>query len=760
MSAIEVVVRPRPETLPSSALEPLRGLLDVIVDGVNITARVGESESLTLLGDLGRATNELSRGQRDRAVLPLYADDEAWEIGLEADATDVLISVYRVGPYPHVAVHERRVDLVNFRAALSRAIAEARARGLSPRSERSLEAVGRDLSTPWPSYGRRALDVRPISIAVRAPGPFGLSAEFRLRCRTRSASGIALSDVERADLHALLAEGSISASARRRSVRIDQSQPFLVAERLLALADEVLDSYRTGRALFRRVSVGGVQLAVQRGPAGKVQLTFAGREANRDHEGVTLPEISPTSFVLAALRFARELGAAWVEVDASQSRNLRLSALLSAASELEAGVADATAEDSLTNPEPERYRAFGLPRSQPERALWDHGAKMRFQPRWVATVSNIDLGATFHCGSRFVIGSQRETSCLESNSGRVLWRVPGAAVGSVATPLGIARLHADGRVELIELETGEPKFVTRLKPRAAGGASGALVNAHGLPRLLVLGEGDRSVTALDLVSGEVRWRYTAKRPASYRLRRAGKLLLVAGGDSALIALDVATGELVWRLRDRLPFSGALAVHNDAAFALAGGPIGPSRLFHVDLWTGALRWMRDLDERPTPTQAPLVTALAIVVPVRDRRGSGALAFHRETGEPLWAHEPGLSSPTTAWLALDSEVVANSASGVVFCLDADTGVMRYNHVFSRHVEADKPRRLEPVLRNGALFVPQHQVHVIRPRDGDLLGSVPSDLIPDLLRVDENCSVYLAEESGHVAAFGVAPKLSLVQ
>jgi outer membrane protein assembly factor BamB len=758
MSAIEVVVRPRPETLPSSALEPLHGLLDVIVDGVNITARVGESESLTLLDDLGRATAELSRGQRDRAVLPLYADDEAWEIGLEADGPDVLISVYRIGPYPHVAVHERRVELVALRSALSRAVVDARLRGVPPRTERALDAVARDLAAPWPSYGRRSLEMRPISIAVRAPGSFGLSTEFRLRQRTRAAGSV--SDVERADLHALLAEGSVTATARRRNVRIDQAHPFLVAERLVALADEVLDAYRTTRALFRRVSVGGVQLAVQRGPVGKIQLTLAGRDANRDNEGVTLAEISPTAFVTAALRFARELCTSWIDVDESQARNLRLTSLLTAAAELEAGVTDATAEDSLTNPEPERYRSFGLPRSQPERALWEHGAKMRFQPRWVATVPNIDLAATFHCGSRFVIGSQRETSCLESNSGRVLWRVAGPAFGSVATPLGIARLHSDGRVELIELETGEPKFTTRLKPRAAGGASGALVNAHGLPRLLVIGEGDRSVTALDLVSGEVRWRYTAKRPASYRLRRAGKLLLVAGGDSALIALDVASGELVWRVRDRLPFSGALAVHKDAAFALAGGPIGPSRLFHVDLWSGALRWMRDLEERPTPSQAPLVTSRAIVVPVRDRRGSGALAFDRETGKPLWTHEPGLASPTTAWLALDGEIVANSASGVLFCLDAETGVMRYNHVFSRHVEADKPRRLEPVLRNGALFVPQHQVHVVRPRDGELLGSIPSDLIPDLVRVDENCSVYLAEESGHVAAFGVAPKLSLVR
>ena len=83
-----------------------------------------------------------------------------------------------------------------------------------------------------------------------------------------------------------------------------------------------------------------------------------------------------------------------------------------------------------------------------------------------------------------------------------------------------------------------------------------------------------------------------------------------------------------------------------------------------------------------------------------------------------------------------------------------------MFARNVDADQPRRLEPVLRSGALFVPQHQVHVVRPRDGELIGTIPSDLIPDLIRVDERCDVYVAEESGHLAAFGAAPRLCLVK
>jgi len=761
MSAIEVVVRPRPETAPSAALAPLHGLFDVIVDGVNITARLGDGQAVSVLADLSHAVAGLGRGKRDRATLSLYAEDEAWEIGLEADADDFLISVYRAGPFPEVAVHERRADVVALRTALARAIDNAALGDVPLGAASALAQARRLLESPWPSYGRRPLGRVAAEVTPRAAGPLQFCAQALFRSGAPATGSASSPAVERADLHSLLARGSFTASARGRSVRVDGVYPFLLAERLVALAEETLEAWRGERSIVRRVSVDGARIAVQRGPGDRgLALTLAGRDANRDQEGATLVEIAPPSFARECARFARALVERFVETDAEQAKNLRLLGLKRAAVELESAVQDATAEDSLTNPEPESYRSFGLPRLRAERGLWEHAGKMRFQPRWVATVPGIDLRATFHCGERIVVGSQRETACLESTSGRVLWRAVGPRAASVATPLGIARLHPDGLIELLDLESGSARFTTRLRPRAASGAAGALVHAPGLPRLLVMAEGERSVTAIDLVSGDVRWRYTARRAAGFRLRRAGKLLLVAGGDSALVALDVVSGDVVWRVRDRLPFNGDLSVDKDSAFALAGGPVGPAKLFHVDLWTGAVRWSHELDERPVSGQPPLVTRGRVVVLVRDRRGMGALAFDHGTGALAWRHEPGLASPTTAWLGVDDALVANSASGALLCIDAETGALRYNHVFARHVEADQPRRLEPVLRNGALFVPQHRVHVVRPRDGEIIGTVPTDLIPDLLRVDERCTVYIAEESGHLAAFGVAPHLSLVR
>jgi outer membrane protein assembly factor BamB len=297
-------------------------------------------------------------------------------------------------------------------------------------------------------------------------------------------------------------------------------------------------------------------------------------------------------------------------------------------------------------------------------------------------------------------------------------------------------------------------------PRSAGGATGAVVHTPGLPKLLVVAEGDRKITALDLVTGDVRWRHTGKRPASYRMRRAGKLLLVTGGDSALVALDVAMGDVVWRVRDRMPFAHVMTLDHDSAFVVSGAPGGQWRLHHIDAWTGEVRFSAPLEDAPVTSQAPLVTTDIVAVATRDANGTGIRAFRRSDGLPAWEHAPGLLSPLASWLVVDDCIIANASSGVLLCLDAATGVVRYNHVFAGTAGADQPRRLEPVLRSGALFVPQHQVSVVRPGDGEVIGTVPADLIPDLLRVDERCNVYVGEESGHLAAFSVAPRLTLVR
>jgi outer membrane protein assembly factor BamB len=594
-------------------------------------------------------------------------------------------------------------------------------------------------------------------VSPRPAGGLGLSALADFRQRKASTAPDSERHLERADLHALLVRGETMFTIRGRNAVLGDVHLFLFAERLLALADDALEAWQLGRALFRRIELSGTRISLQRGP-GDVPMSLSVSRQDAPNERLTFPEIDPGAFVRLAVRFARSLSDAFTECDPSQAKNLRLSTLISHAAALAERAEDARTDDSLTNSEPESYRSYARPLKKSEsRGRWEHGGKMRFVPRWVATVPSIDLRATFLCGDRLIIGSERETACIHRAQGALLWRVPTTRAACVATPMGLARLSPDGRLTLHDLEDGQVRFATALMPRV-GNATGSVVHVAGLPKLLVIAEGDRHVTAVDLVTGEVRWRHRFKSPGIQRMRRTGKLLLVSA-DTVLVALDVATGAVVWRIRHRLPFSGDLTLDHDSAFAVVGGA-GGAQLLGFDPFTGDVRARVAIGERPASGQPPLVTPDVVAVPVRDRRGMGLVAFSRSTLEPAWSLAPGLSSATTAWLAVDGDVVGNSAAGTLLAVDGRDGAIRYSHVFPRHVEADQPRRLEPVLRSGALFVPQYQVHVVRPGDGELLGSVPTDLIPDLIRVDERCDVYVAEESGHVAAFGVAAKLTLVK
>jgi outer membrane protein assembly factor BamB len=371
----------------------------------------------------------------------------------------------------------------------------------------------------------------------------------------------------------------------------------------------------------------------------------------------------------------------------------------------------------------------------------------------------------------------------------------------VVTPGGIARIAADGTIRVHGFADGQPEVLARITPRV-GPVAGAVVSLPGLPKTLVLTEGDHHLVAIDLATGELRWRWSwgksrratgAGARAAPRVKRSGRLLYVTCGDGALTALDVVSGAVVWRVRDRLRFRTPPTVVQDALFVVSGGAHGVAKLYRIDPYSGRVEWSTEVADAASPCTiegAPLVAVESVAVAVRHKRGLSLAAFRRDDGTPIDAEgaRSRIVAPNgTSWLAVDDAFIGNAATGELVAVDAPTGELRWRHVLGpRPLEADVPRRLEPVLRSGALFVPcsfvsapqgggrSHTVAgglergeapaagitIIRPSDGKLLGAIaPTEAIPDLLRVDEKCDVYVAEESGHLAAFGALPRLSLV-
>jgi len=756
------------EVLAVNELAPIRAALESFLEGTHVTARIGEPELLPLLCGLAYAAADLAAGHRPRAVVRLCALPDPWEVGLERAGRDVLVSVFLGGTTPEVALHERRLDGDAFCARLIAAIdAFGRAGARRTREglmgeQPGLESARRDLEAALPFAADFACpETAAVAIDPTGAIPIVISADVSLR--TPNAIG-AQGGVLRADLFSLLFRGRVRVVVGEHARELPDVFVFLFAEQLASMTLDAVEAWTRGRALHRRTSVGGAICGVRVNPKGAASLTLGipARLGDERAQTWTFPAVDVVALVQGVVAFGRALARSLVRRDRSQAYNLRLVSFRARLRELSERLRDTTRNDSIINAAPESYRAFAAALRSSRPAEGGLGrTRLRFNPRWLAMVPSIDLRSTFLCGEVIVVGAAREISCLERIAGQVVWKRPVARGLSVVSPVGLARLEADGHLTLHDLSTGEALWTVGLTPRVGATASGAVVNAPGLPRLLIVSEGSRNLCAVDLQAGEVRWRHAARRGGVFLVRRAGKLVVVANGEPALTALDVLTGEVVWRFCDPLRFASHVAVGSDALLAVSGDGAflgrGGTRLHELDPWSGAARWSADLPAHVAPVGPPLLGSETAIVVTHGRRGTGLVGFDRRSGT-IRFDRVGCLSPASA-MVVDDTVILNSEGGELVAVDANDGTTRYRHVLSSS-EGDKPRRLEPVLRSGALFVPQSEIHVVRPRDGTVLGRVPTDLIPDLLRVDERCDVYVVEESGHLAAFGAAPRLTLVQ
>ena len=751
-------------------------VLDLFIHGANVTARVAERHASCVLRDLAWALVDLTSTPRGKRIVRFY--DDAWELCVQRIGTRATLSVYRGGNEPSVLVYDRPVVFSEMCDSVTEAIDTTVGRTKGPIAL-DLAEVRRTLAAATPCEQENAddlLDAQPISVDLDRDAPIAFAADFAMRPGPTIRTELEPS-VERADLHALLVRGRMRAEVRGRSVELGEAYPFLFAERLLDLSRRALEAWERGQPFFARIDSAGVLLGIRAnaGDRPSVALTISPsvvarnsaerapvRRLGRYETVSTFPELSLFDVVEAALAFGRALVRAVIRRDRTQSGNLRLSAFRRDLRATSDALREVRRQDALINTAPESYRAFAqTPRPRTD-APFGGAARLRYAQRWRALVPGIDLRSTFLCGDRLVIGGAVEMFCLDRSTGELIWRKTTPRAASVVTPAGIARIAADGTIALHDFGSGDITLRAWIAPRASGPAAGAVVSTAGLPRLLIVTEGERHLVAIDLTSGEARWRHAWGRAGALRLKRIGKLLYVAAGDGALTALDVQTGAVVWRVRDRLRFRFAPTVDHEALFAVAGGVSSAAVIHAIDPYSGRAAWTARLPSSTCTVEGPaLLSASAVSVSIRDRRGLRLASFDRESGAPLFETETPVAPIGTSWLAVDDLLVGNTPAGEVVGIEATTGTARWRHPLGRTLDSDVPRKLEPVLRSGALFVPHVDVHVFRPSDGAHLATVgPCDAIPDLLRVDERCDVYVAEESGHMVSFGAGPRLSLVR
>jgi len=764
--AASLLATPRIATNPKTAQHALRALLDP-----QKTPPKGEGFELPPLGELLHALLELAEGTRQKALVPVVG--LPIELALVRRGASALVSIYHTEASPSALSIDRRVPLRALLDAAAAALSEERTDviAIDPDGDaaeaRLLLRAEHASIVELSDDGQIARKVRGGAVddpGQERPLAFGFDAQVFPGQLGGGAT------VCHADVHAMLFTGQLWAWVRGRRIPLYRGPILLAAQRMLAAAGGFIDAWREGRAGHVRLRTGGFTVALrgERGESLGERPSRLSLTLGSDEEGVvTIPQLEIPAATRSILRLCSELLRALCAADRSQTRNLRVRTLRGEVRRISRSVREVSRQGSFTSGDPDRLRLrqrtaagdvsapeLDAPNASPTTP------RLGWTSRWTASLPSLDAEHTHLIGTILITHTEQGLVAIDRDSGDALWQAEGRVSLVLVSPQGVLSVGENGALILRETSTGDVLFETRLGKRGASSPSGLCVSGPSIPPTAILSEG-REVSAIDLRTGELRWRLASA--GSQRLERAGRVLIVVGSDGALSAIDVVTGQLAWRFADDVHVALAPALSGDVVTVISGEPgRGAHELLGLDLFSGQLLYRVEL--AGVVDVAPIAVADRVLVAQKSGRNVVLAAHDARTGRECWSRaDPGVGSGAGV-LHVDGKVFVNAPNGRLTAVDLATGSTRWQRVLSAAESDDVPRQLTPVLRSGALFVPSGTIHVLRPDDGASLGGrtqggLPSDLLPDLLRIDERGWMYVGEESGHLVALAPAPRLSLV-
>lgn len=723
-----------------------------------IVGRTAVCDELPALPDLAAGVIALAEGSRRKVMLPLGR--APLEFTLSRRGHYVLVDCYGTESTPEIVIRERKISLralLDACSGASRILSEAASHSTTGTAFAQLAA--RIDATRIEAMLDQGDDLRACTGgSLESPGAH-VPLAFGFRARMPRAQTDREDHHAFADVHALLFEGELWAFSSERRVPLVRGPIMLATIRMVSAMRALVDAWRSDRALHVRLCAGGFTVGVRRELSGEVALSLS----TEKHGTLTWPALDVPTAALPVLRLASDSIRKLVAVDRTQVHNLRVTSLRAEIRALRTAIRSGAPRDGFENENPDRLR-LSSPEERPvidarEAAVPVRG-RLRYTERWSAEIDSLDAGSIFLSGERLIVATPKLTLALDRSDGSVRWSLPSERATTWLAGQSLVRLLPGGGAELCDPDDGHVYARTDTSLRLHGSSFALCAGGGEVPPVVVLCEAGKRVVALDLRTGEPRFRFRARGNAAVRVKRVGRVLLVTSGDGSLDALDAASGEVVWRFADRGRFCLSPAVFGEHVLVASGEPGGGTgTLYCLELYTGKLRWKAELPH--APSGEPITTAEHVLLPTGGSRDARISAFTVEDGRVCWTcHDPGLDNGGRA-IEVDGQLIVNTPSGRLHSIDLATGQTRFTRSLANPLTDDVPRQLDPVLRHGALFVPSAQVHVLRPSDGTTLTTdVGCDLVPDFLRIDERGYFYVAEESGHLRAYAAAPQLSLVR
>jgi outer membrane protein assembly factor BamB len=760
-------------------------IVDVVgieVDGVDLAAGLSEENVPHVTAELAAAVAALAGG-RERASVGFPA--AGVELLLERRGPKVLLSMVQLSRPSRLVLRKVEVefgalrratldcgrlllrDLIDINPAFART-AVARRLGRSLRTLRSPRSAAGDEAGEATRLRGEGSTARLADPGARsaASGRRRPASKDAIRCtfeiQEADRSMADAFDGGDPDLESLLMSGRVSLMLGHGESWSKSGAPFLLLRDLAASA----------QSLVRALEAGDREHHFELGDREDLRLDLLGRDAAR----ISSPSSPGEPLALAHRIFKASL--AFEDLIVAQNPRQRTNGYLvelrSSAQEGLARCRELRAASPRRSPRPKKatrgtpstellsppsdaasrlsdgLRTIGSPR-RARKPPWGAGRirRLSYHKLWSLQLSGLTQLLPPTSASGLVIAVGGGVTAVDLATGKARWRGPAGARFCEALPSGDLLMAGGSRVDRID-PLGQPRWSGVLLGQ--GEATGLVALSSGSGGVGVVAS-TSEVVAFGLASGAAHWRFRPPGCSGIRVFAARNFFLLATSDGRIYAIEAAHGRLLWRARSGQRPVGVL-FWPDRAILLSQAPEG-AQVLRLDLASGTT----------TPCEAPDLTRVGVAsrlprgfaVP-GSLGGAGAVVCYGSRGRVRWRYGgeddgPGPGTPTLC--AAGGDLIVRGGRTVV-CLDPE-GRPRWERPFDEELPAGPPPLLQKDL---LLVVGEGRVLALDPANGDLLGQAEDRaLLPSLMVVNEQLTLFCGEEEGLISAFAVGRHLSVV-
>ena len=543
-------------------LVEIRDIIDIVVDGRNITSKVSEESIFGVIGSLIDSLVDLVEGRSRKVLVEFHC--EPWELVVHPRDGHFEISLYSVGHRRQVIAHQLSIERDTFLDAVASAGRAMLDDLYCISTQFQSDSFVRDFDDKL-----RRLERADARIGRSDPAdtlaPMGLH-----RASTSSATGLTLGysidgdflplreygGEHPFDMHALLAPGKLEAEFEGNSVVLTEDYPFLGVLALLDRARDLLGEVETSDddSFGCTSPLHHVQFDVHSHGA-KWEIRVGSPGANGESLDVDMPAAECLDVLLT---LAELLAEDLREMNYRLELNHRLKSLEREVRELRTWYEELSGAN-LYHEEAERYleeRAHIGPkppgRPVPPSFPWHLRSAFKVFPRreWEFRAERIYLSNISEREGGLLVPTDGALQSLDWRSGEPNWTISGdnadKPTSYTLTRDWVLVSRRGGDIAGFDLRSGTPHFETHID----GDRGRLLLGASEFSSLdlLVVAERGGRIFGIDPEDGQVCWTFDPGHGRFAGALSTGPLVGALTREGFFFGLDPTDGSVLWKLR--------------------------------------------------------------------------------------------------------------------------------------------------------------------------------------------------------------------